>query len=48
MVIEQMGRSAVFTEFAVFTELSDGFYVYRVNKVNEEFRVFTESSVITK
>ena len=43
MVTEQMGSSAVFTKFVVFTELSFGLCVYRVNKVNKGI-VFTEET----
>ena len=42
---EKMGRSAVFTEFTVLTELSDSFYVYRVDKGNSVYRVNEGSSV---
>ncbi len=45
MVIEQMGSLAVFTKFVLFTELSVGFYVYQVNKVNEGCSVYQVSKV---
>jgi hypothetical protein len=45
MVTEKMGSSVVFTKFIVFTELSVGFYVYWVNKVNEGCTVYRVNKV---
>ena len=45
MVTKQMGSSAVFTKFIVFTELSVDLCVYRVNKVNEGNSVYRVNKV---